>query len=126
MASLRRRRCCSCSSSFWSKRGRISILLSVCSDTRRDFTENLLQPYLVARKPFYIVEGLDVHKAVWRQGCQRVECVVASVREVRRHGRGNFVRLKEIDDFMTLALKIWVHLPNRSETMQMLGIMFAQ
>jgi len=36
------------------------------------------------------------------------------------------VRLEEIDNLVALTLQIWIHLPDRCEAMQVLGVMLAE
>jgi len=90
----------------------LSELLSVRANSGRDLAEDLLKSDLVPGQPLYIVEGLDIDEAVWRQRCQRVESIVPCIREVGSHGCGDLVCFEEVHDLVPLPLQVRVHLPN--------------
>jgi hypothetical protein len=102
------------------------VCLPVRADTSGNLTEDLLQPYLVTRKPLHVVEGLYVNKIVWRESRECVKSVVPGVREVRSDGSGDFVALEKVHHLVTFPLEVRIHLPNGSETVEMLWVMLAQ
>ena len=58
------------------------VLLPEGTDAGGDLPEDLLQSDFVSWEPLHVVEGLNVHKTVRRQGRERIKGIVTCVREV--------------------------------------------
>lgn len=91
-----------------------------------NLTENLLESDLVPWEPLDIVERLNVNKPVWGYCGQSIQSIVPGIRKMRSNGRRDLMGFEEVHNLVPFPLKVWVHLPNRGETVQMFRVVFAE